>query len=250
MECTPVSGGMRQDRVRELLIKQVESEARIEFWGEIVRLKVGTRELEKIGESLHCKFRSKSMQSGNGQRVLIENGGVLKLRDEKKYRRELYCENEMEKSLWRKELKNVWKYKRKMNLIKDIARKHKKKERKRLNKKLKHLITLKKEMDEKDLKICPIELDSYKDAIVYDKDKFDRLCKDEIKVNSIGDVDLSKEEMEVLRLHPKFGVMERLDSTEMEIEIEMGAAKYRYNILKEDEVMEDDVYNENNDENE
>ena len=83
MEVTPSNGGERQDRVKELLKKQVESEARIEFWGEIVRLKVGTRELENLGESLHQKFRSIKMKGGNGERIMVENGSVLKLRDEK-----------------------------------------------------------------------------------------------------------------------------------------------------------------------
>ena len=67
MKDTPVIGGKKQERAKELLMKQVESEARIEFWSEIVRLRVGTRELENISESLHNKFRSNAMKTGNGE---------------------------------------------------------------------------------------------------------------------------------------------------------------------------------------
>ena len=242
MEVTPSNGGKRQDRVKELLKKQVESEARIEFWGEIVRLKVGTRELENMGESLQEKFRSVKMKGGNGERILVENGSILKLRDEKMHRREIYLKAEMEKSHWRKELESGWKFKRKMSLIKQAVNKHKRNERKRLNKKLKHLVKIRNETKEKELEACPQELDNYKEAIVYNKDLFNKLSKENVIVDSIGGIMLSDDEKEVLKLHPKFGVMERLDSTGMEIEAEMGAAKYRYNIIKEDEVMYEEDY--------
>ena len=57
-----------------------------------------------------------------------------------------------------------------------------------------------------------------------------------------------EEEKEVLKLNPKFAVVERLDSENMEIETEMGLAKYRYQIIREDEIMddlEDEVMEEN-----
>ena len=201
MALTTSNGGKRQERVKELLLKQVESEARVEFWSEVVRLKVGTRELENIGESLHEKFRSLSMKNGSVERVLVENGSVLKLRDEKRYRRELFMSTEGEKKLWRKELESGWKFKRKMNYIKDIARKHKRKEKIRLNKKIRHLIRLRVEERERKLEDCPTELKSYKNAIVYNKERFDKLCKENIDIKQIGDVDLSLEEKEILKLH-------------------------------------------------
>ena len=63
---TPViKGDMRQDKIRDLWKKLVESEARIEFWGELVRLGVGSKELELIGENIHERFRSKKMNGGS-----------------------------------------------------------------------------------------------------------------------------------------------------------------------------------------
>ena len=95
-----------------------ECEARIEFWNELVRMKVGTRELEKLAESLHLKFRSKEMQDKMEERELVEKGAELKLRDEKKYRREIKGTLEKEKELLAETLGMGWKYRKKIKMIK------------------------------------------------------------------------------------------------------------------------------------
>jgi len=64
---------MRQDRVKETWTKLCESEARVKFWNDMVRLGVGTRELESIGENIHTRFRSKGMLNGKEERCLVEN---------------------------------------------------------------------------------------------------------------------------------------------------------------------------------
>ena len=84
MYTLPDRGGGR-DRVKEIWLKLCECEARTKFWGDMVCLRVGTNELENIGESLHDKFRSKKMVDGSEERSVIEEGAKLKLRDEKRY---------------------------------------------------------------------------------------------------------------------------------------------------------------------
>ena len=53
--------GIRQDRLKKTWDKLMESEARVKFSGELVRMGIGTKELEQIGESLHQKFKSNDM---------------------------------------------------------------------------------------------------------------------------------------------------------------------------------------------
>ena len=89
--------GTRRDRVKETWLKLCECEARTKFWSELVRLGVGTHKLENIGESLHDRFRSKEMMKGKSERWLIEEGAKLKLKDEKKYWREIKGNLEKEK---------------------------------------------------------------------------------------------------------------------------------------------------------
>ena len=75
---------------------------------------------------------------------------------------------------------------------------------------------------------------------------------EDFNIRVVGDIKLTPEEKEFLKLNPKFAVEERLNSEDMEVETEMGLAKYRYQIVKEDEVMEeidDEVIADDNDEN-
>ena len=90
---------MRQDRVKEVWTRLSECEARVKFWCDIIKLGVGTRELENIGEHIHLKFRSKEMFTGKEERCLVEKGIELKWKDEKKFRRELKGNLDKEKEI-------------------------------------------------------------------------------------------------------------------------------------------------------
>ena len=217
MESTPREGGNGQDRVKERWYKLSESEARVKFWGDLVRLGVGNRELENIGENLHVQFRSKIMLGGGKERKLVEQGTSLKWKDEKHYLRELRTRLEEEKEGLSKEIGRGWKYRKIIKNIKRDVKVHKVREEKRLE---------------------------YKNALIFDKEKFSQIPMLERKVKAVGKVTLSKEEEEILTLNPKFTIMDRLDSEGMEVESEMGMAKYRFHTLKEDEIM-DDVMDEN-----
>ena len=123
-------------------------EARIDFWNELIRMRVGTRELENIGESLHSKFKSKNMINNDEERELVERGAELKLKDEKKYRREIKEALDKEKKELGEMLGMGWKYRKKIKNIKREALENKKKEKQRLNQKLEHLRKLRKDIEE------------------------------------------------------------------------------------------------------
>ena len=148
MWSTPQEGGIGQDRVKERWHKLVESEARVSFWGELVRLKVGNRELENIGENLHEHFRSKIMLDSGKERKLVEQGTSLKWKDEKHYLRELRNRLEEEKKGLSMKIGAGWRYRKIIKNIKRQAKVHKEKEEKRLNKKVKHLMRLREGKEE------------------------------------------------------------------------------------------------------
>ena len=85
MQYTLQERGGRQDRVKEKWKKLVESEARVKYWGDLVRMGAGTKELELIGESLHQKFRSIEMQNKRDEIWLVESGTTMKWKDGRKY---------------------------------------------------------------------------------------------------------------------------------------------------------------------
>ena len=78
----------------------------------------------------------------------------------------------------------------------------------------------------------------YNNAVIFYEIKFEKLKKDNFYIRMVGHITLTLHETEALKLNPKFAVVERLDSEDMEVESEMGMTKYRYQITKKDEVLE------------
>ena len=101
--------------------------------------------------------------------------------------------------------------------------------------KLKYIGNKKEREKEEKLDMIPRGLEGYKNAKVFDKGKFDDLEIQSYEITVIGDVELSEEEKKVLRLHPKFALLQDLDMEDMELDIELGCAKLRYQIGRENE---------------
>ena len=240
--------GWKQDRVKDAWTKLCESEARVKFWYDMMMMRAGTRELESIGESIHTKFRSKKMVCGREERCLVEKGVELKWRDEKKYRRDLYGILEREKRIMGEALGLGWKYRKKLKLIKKEVLYHRKKEEERLRKKKEHLQRLRQEAEEEKWNECPDELVLYKDANIFNKEKFKDIKKEEVGIRVVGDITLTEEEKAVLKLNPKFAVMERINSEDIEIEAELGLAKLRYQLMKEDDIIDEVIEEESGEE--
>ena len=176
MEYTLQERGERQDRVKEKWKKLVESEARVKYWGELVRMGAGTKELELIGESLHQKFRSIEMQNKKDERWLVESGTTLKWKDERKYMVQVRKELEKEKEVLKERIGNGWKFRKRIKEIKRNAKIYKKEEEKRLGRKIENIIRMRIEEDEKKLDICPEEMIEYKEARVFNKTKFKHIA--------------------------------------------------------------------------
>ena len=113
----------------------------------------------------------------------------------------------------------------------DMKRKRKQSKEK-FDAKLAHL---KKEKERKLIEkyeIVPEELKQYAECKIFSKRKYEEI---QVKYNEdsiIGDISLDTDERSILRLNPKFAVMQRLDSEQMEREIEIGFTKMRYEIKR------------------
>ena len=62
----------------------------------------------------------------------------------------------------------------------------------------------------------------------------------------IGNVELDNDEIELLKLPPKFAIRKKLESVDMEVDGELCMAKVRYQVNKEKNIME--IENDENDE--
>ena len=75
---------------------------------------------------------------------------------------------------------------------------------------------------------------------IFDREKYARLKIQSNEVTCVGEINLSNEAMSVLKMHPKFSVMEDLKEGGLEFEQELAYAKVRIQIQKEiDERTED-----------
>ena len=121
-------------------------------------------------------------------------------------------------------------------------------EKSKFQSKVEHIRRLRKEEEIRQLQQCPQEIEEFKELIIFDKEKFDRLVKEDVKVIRIGEVELDDDEVSVMKLPPKFAVRKKLNRAEMQTEMQMGMAKTRYQIHKEELVRgidESDEINEN-----
>ena len=161
----------------------------------------------------------------------------LKLRDEKLNLKSLTKEKE---KVRQQIIKEIGKSRRYNTLIKTLRKetiKRKTQLKKKYRAKLDHLeAERRKELIEKWLeKAVPKELDDYKGCKVFDRAKLESMKPSDVKTLVIGDIELDDDEVEILKLNPKFAVMLRLDDEEMERDVEIASSKLRYEIRRKKE---------------
>ena len=124
------------------------------------------------------------------------------------------------------------KYESIMKCLKGDMKVWRKKEKQRLNAKLVHFKEKRqRELDER-LNKLPPEIDRYAECTVFNRNKYENL---EVKGNIaevIGNVILDEEEKSILCMNPKFAVLQRLCSEQMEKDIEIGFTKIRYELSR------------------
>ena len=84
-----------RDSLREEWRKLVESEERFNFFKKMVGWDLEVREIEHLGDDLNKKFRSDRMRGGRSERVVIKTILDLKLKDERRFKRELKRRRDM-----------------------------------------------------------------------------------------------------------------------------------------------------------
>ena len=56
-----------------------------------------------------------------------------------------------------------------------------------------------------------------------------------MKISKVGNIEITEEEQSVFRLHPKMAIRERIEDEELDFQGELGWAKLRITLLKEEE---------------
>ena len=77
------------------------------------------------------------------------------------------------------------------------------------------------------IKKIPPEIEKYNKAKVFDEEEYKMMVGEEIEITIVGDIELSESERQILKRHPKFAILENLDMDELELDMELGYAKYK-----------------------
>ena len=81
----------------------------------------------------------------------------------------------------------------------------------------------------------PEDIEEFSDSIVFNKKKFEQLKRDSCEVKTIGNVELTSQEEQILKLHPKFCIVGQLQEISFEHEQESALAKLRMEFRKSEE---------------
>ena len=214
------------------------SQCRLEMLRILVKSDIGLNEVEDYNQELNLKLKSRALR----ERGPLANRGVVRVAMRTKLRDEVRLSNECmrERDKDRRRIKSIYGDKsvttkaflKGLKNESDIIRQDLRK------KYLDKIAHLRRKFEKKRTELLenkPKKYHGFEDAKVFDKEKFEGIKVNEIKVSQVGDINLSDEEKSVLRLHPKFVIRDKIDDGELEYQGELGYAKLRIRLLKEEE---------------
>ena len=174
-----------------------------------MKINVGFNEAEEFGLGLKLSFRSKKYRENvDVTRDAVRAAMRIKLGDEKRYKSELFmARNKARKKIEEEYGKNTKTTRRILRELRDEAQQERNLARDKYTKKISHLKSRhKEEKEEKDDEI-PAEMGEYTDLSIFNRYKFEEIEEWVFEVRIVGDVSLTKQEAQVLKLHPKLFII-------------------------------------------
>jgi hypothetical protein len=219
--------------------KKAESDCRLTLMTKLISMNLGFNELMIFNETLRLQIRSETLkrriaEGKNPESKVVQEAMAFKLRDEQFTNKEAEKLVNGQRMMIKKEFgDNSRKTRRILKMLNTEAQKTREERREKYRMKI---MTIKKNnMIDEELKTnkVPPELTEYAHAKVFSKVSYDEIEGPEIEIMTVGDVEMSKEEIMVLRKHPKFALLENLKLEDLELHFELSFGKYRYQIQKE-----------------
>ena len=158
----------------------------------------------------------------------------IKLADEQCYQRELYSEKaRIKRKLADIAGNNSRTYRKVIEELREVARRTKHETTAKMKAKNEHLKKKYNIKSQEQQEPPPEDLKKFEDIMIFDKTKYENLKNDSYQIKIIGNVELSNDEKAVLRLHPKFCVLENLTLTRLEQKQKAVMAMLRMEISKQ-----------------
>jgi hypothetical protein len=237
-EFTPpikLGGGLNQGFVSDAWIELAKAKCRTDMFRALIRLDIGVNEVEDYNTTLNLKLRSNVFKSkgSQGNRDVVRVAMRCKLRDSVSTVNEVTRKRDQVRRNIKKEFGQRTVTTRKiLRGFNEETEAVRKKLREEYKSKIDHL---RKKFEKVRKDEIPTDVIDYSSADVFDEEKYNNIKVEEISVTVIGQVELSDEERAVLRLHPKFAIRDEVTVENMEYEGELGNAKLRYELRRENE---------------
>ena len=243
MPTLPDGDGLDLSAAIKVWTQVTTSECRQKLLSDLISLKIGLKDIEDYMEDLQLKFRSsdfkaKSEKGNFGEIKIVGEIMGLKLRDEKRYYEEILAT----RNDYRRKIKRLYgeNSKKTRSVIKNLRQESTRTKRdytRKFQEKIEHLKKRHTRRDEENLSRVPDDMKDYSDLSVFSKEKFDNISTEpaNYKVIVIGDIKLDEHEETLLRLHPKFAILNNIEEEDCEWDLELGFAKLRYEIGRESE---------------
>ena len=108
----------------------------------------------------------------------------------------------------------------------------KKELKEKYSRKTEHIKKLRdKEIIEKLVNV-PIGLEDFSGCKIFNKREMEEMEPEKVDIKVIGKVKLDEDELSILSLNPKFAILRKLETIEIEQDIEISLAKMRYEITR------------------
>ena len=212
------------------------SEVKMRMMQELRTLNVGFNEVEEfnLGLMYNCKSQKMKDERNNPTKKVIKAAMEIKLNDERLFNKEL-CN---ERNKWRRKMaimigNNTKPYRKLMNHLNNEATKEREKHEAKYIEKVKHLKKKYTEDEEGKLDGVPPGLEQFSCLSIFNKVKFANISAKDYNVIVLGDMNIDDDEKKVMRLPPKFGVLQPLHRDGLAFEQELCYAKIRMEIGQE-----------------
>ena len=239
--------------------KLAHSEARLHLLVELGYLQVGFPDVEQFCLELESKYRStvtgelRDKGSKSPEWQIVKLCMKLKMIDERKVNAGLESERyNLRKKIEENFGKNT---RRARNLVKNLrqeAARTKSFQMKKYEDKMKHLRKKYRTGEEEKVDKIPESIEDLKleNLSIFRKEKYEEKVVVEYEVDIIGNIELTDNERQILRLPPNFSIEENLPLEGMALDKEMAYAKARMTIAKEEEEKLDEGEDEGIEEDE
>ena len=217
------------------------SEARIKLIAELKNKNIGFNEIEQFGLGLKYSLKSKQLVDKNEKQIekVIEAAMRLKLKDEIQHNKELKKEKNIERNrMTRKYHQQTETYKKTMKYLRQEAEKTRRLSMAKYKRKMGHLETRYRERrgeTEEGDTVLPPGMENLAELRVFSAEKYEKIEIEEISVHRIGNIEITREEEELLKRNPKFSIPTRLEEDTLSKEMEKAYSLIRMELREEEE---------------